>query len=98
MGGKCQFALQNFRAAHVRFGSIASILACRGDVCFPPDSDHKADVPGCPLSANSGHGARVCAITATYLVVHLAHPTGLRFRACGRSFTNNPIIENHGPP
>ena len=38
--------------ADVRIGSIASISAYPHDVRFTPDSDQKADMSGCPLSAN----------------------------------------------
>jgi hypothetical protein len=43
------------RSGEVRYGSFASIFASPGKVCFTPDNDQKADVLGCPQSANSGH-------------------------------------------
>jgi hypothetical protein len=57
------------RPAHVRDGSFASILARPGNVRFTHDSDQKADVPGCPKSAN--HVTSYCGKTASlfdYLV------------------------------
>ena len=62
--------------ADVSHGSFASILVGRADVCFGPDSDQKAAVSPCPLSANScreqvqqrtvrGSGAQLIPILAT---------------------------------
>jgi hypothetical protein len=42
----------------VRFGSKADILRCGSDVRFTPQSGHAQCTSRCPLSANSGHGAR----------------------------------------
>jgi len=41
---------------NVRFGSKADICSAKWHVRFPPDSDPKTDVPGCPLSAITRHG------------------------------------------
>ena len=41
------------RTAGPYIGSIASILAHPSEVRFTPDSDQKADVSSCPLSADS---------------------------------------------
>ena len=41
------------RTAGPYIGSIASFLACSGDVCLSPDSNRLADVPGRPKGANS---------------------------------------------
>jgi hypothetical protein len=42
--------------ADARFGSFASILACPRQVRLSPESDHLADVAGCPFGAICGHG------------------------------------------
>jgi hypothetical protein len=39
--------------SHVRFGSIASFLACSRDVCLSPLSDRRADTPRGPKRARS---------------------------------------------
>jgi hypothetical protein len=44
--------------ANVRFGSIATISAHLPDVCLPPNSNQKADVPGRPKGANRRHAGR----------------------------------------
>jgi hypothetical protein len=40
MGHRGQFARQQPRAAHVRFGSITDIETCQRDVRFTPNSGH----------------------------------------------------------
>jgi hypothetical protein len=42
----------------VRCGSFVSILCLLGHVCFASDSDCKADIPSCLLSANRRHSHR----------------------------------------
>ena len=50
-----QFARQQSRAAHVRFGSKADIAECETNVRFTPENGHWNSVAACPLCARSGH-------------------------------------------
>src|ERR1035437_562542 len=38
-----------------RDGSFSTEMACPSHVCFPPDSDHSADIWGGPFRANKRH-------------------------------------------
>jgi hypothetical protein len=45
-----------YGAEGVRLGSFSTEMACPRHVCFPPDSDHSADIWGGPFRAISEVG------------------------------------------
>src|SRR5687767_11285051 len=54
IGAETDFATATCELADVRSGPFTSILPYPLHVRFAPDSDRKADVPGCPFSAKTG--------------------------------------------
>ena len=74
-----QFARQQFRAAHVRFGSEADIQPCLSDVRFTPKSGHGSAPALNVRIATSTQSA--AALRYSHLVVSIRKPPLPNYRA-----------------